>query len=182
MRAFITIDLIPSIREKISYIQQILKGCDLNVRWVNPDNVHLTLKFLGEINEESLEQIKKIMTDVAEGSKEIKTSLESFGFFPNERKPRVFFVSTTSQETLKSIADELEDKLQDLGFKKESKFKSHITLARIKSIQNIDCLKEKIKDIDLGENLPVNEIILYESTLTPEGPIYDVIFKARFAS
>jgi len=182
MRAFIAIKLPKYIIEEVSKIQEILKKCNLNFKWVKAENTHLTLKFLGNTDNAKLEKAKEIIAQTAKDFSGFKVKLESFGFFPNERRPRVFFISTTAHQILKSIADKLEDELKPLGFKKESRFKSHITLARIKSTKDIDCLKEKLKSIELKGSFPVKEITLYESTLTPKGAIYDVIFNASFAS
>lgn len=180
MRTFISIDLPFSIKKKISQIQENLKKCDLAFKWVKSDNIHLTLKFLGEVEAEKLEQIKKILTKTSRSFKTFQVNLESFGFFPNAKKPRVFFISTNHQELLKSIADKLEEELTILGFEKEGRFKSHITLARIKDKQNLKCLKKELENIKLEEKFAVEEIILYKSTLTPEGAFHEVIFKSRF--
>jgi len=182
MRAFLAIKLPEHIIEEISKIQEVLKKCAPNFKWVRPQNTHLTLKFLGNIDEIKLEKTKDIITQTAKDFKSFSADLENFGFFPNEKRPRVFFISTTSEHTLKSIADKLEEKLELIGFEKEGRFKSHITLARIKEQKNINCLKEKLEDIKLKGNFPVEGITLYESTLTPKGAVYDVIFKANFAS
>ena len=180
MRTFIAIGLPLSIRKKISQIQENLKKCNLTFKWVKPDNTHLTLKFLGSVDEEKLEQIKKIITKTSGGFKAFGVNLEGFGFFPNAKKPRVFFINTSHQELLKSIADKLEEELIILDFEKEGRFKSHITLARIKDKQNLECLKKELENIKLEEEFAVEEIMLYKSTLTPEGAIHEVIFKSSF--
>ena len=182
MRTFIAIELPHPTKEKISQVQQIFKECDLAFKWVKPENIHLTLKFLGNIKNEQLPEIKNIITDVAKKNKSLKAQFTDFGFFPNEKRPRVFFIATSYQDLLKSIAQELEDKLETIGFEAEYRFKSHLTLARIKSLENIDCLKEKSKEIKLTEEFSINEIILFKSTLTPSGPIYEKIFTSPLAA
>jgi len=182
MRTFIAIELPPPTKEKIAQVQQVFKECDLAIKWVKPENIHLTLKFLGNIKEDQLPEIKNVITEVAKKNKSLKAQFTDFGFFPNERKPRVFFIATSYQDLLKSIAQELEERLKDIGFKAEHRFKSHLTLARIKSLENIDCLKRKCKEVELTEEFAINEIILFKSTLTRSGPIYEKIFTSPLAT
>jgi len=178
MRAFIAIDIPVSVKEKIEGIETTLKKCDLNAKWVNPQNIHLTLKFLGNIEEKQLDEIKKAVSETASSFSPLETNLKEFGFFPNEKRPRVFFISTDKEEILKKIAYELEERLEKIGFTKENRFKAHITLSRFKDTKNIDCLKKEVKNIKLQGNLAVKEITLYKSTLTSRGPVYEVIFSA----
>jgi len=182
MRAFIAIDLPEEIKSKIAELEDDLKRCDLAFRWVRPENLHLTLKFLGNIDQEQISKIKEAITKISGKFTAFQVSLSDFGFFPNERKPRIFFVNIDKEELLKSIARELEEELEPLGFDKENRFKSHITLARIKDLKNIDGLKPKIENIQLDEKFLIRAIILYESTLTKEGPIYGKIFKSNLTA
>jgi len=182
MRAFIAIDLPERIKNKIAELENDLKKCDLAFRWVKPENLHLTLKFLGDINQEQVSKIKEAITKISGEFAAFQASFNGFGFFPNERRPRIFFISIDKEELLKSIARELEEELETLGFDKENRFKSHITLARIKDLKNIDSLKAKIKNTQLDEKLPADAIILYKSTLTKEGPIYGKIFKSNLTT
>jgi len=109
----------------------------------------------------------------------LNLELSGFGFFPNPKKPRVFFISTTYGDILKSLTDNLEDKLDLLGFKKEGKFKSHLTIARIKIPKNIPLLLESIKAIDLKGKFKMNKVDLMKSTLTDKGPIYEIVFSTN---
>lgn len=183
MRTFIAIDLTASVREKISNIQNVLKKCDLDAKWVSPENAHITLKFLGWVKDPGqIEKIKKIIKETAIKFKCLDVNLKEFGFFPNERRPRVFFISTDKEDILKNISCELEEKLEKCGFEKEGRFRSHITIARFRSPKNIDALSRELKDIKVKETLPIKEITLFKSTLTKAGPVYEVIFKSTLAS
>ena len=175
MRTFIAIDLPEKIKNKIAELENDFKKCNLTFKWVKPENLHLTLKFLGDIDQEGVSKINEAITTVSGKFAAFKASFNSFGFFPNEKNPRVFFISIDKEELFKSIASELEKELETLGFKKENRFKSHITLARIKDLKNIESLKEKIKNTQLNEEFPADTIILYKSTLTKEGPLYEEI-------
>ena len=182
MRAFIAIDLPKETKIKIAELESDLKKCDLAFKWVKPENLHLTLKFLGDINQEQVSKIKETINKISGRFAAFEASFNGFGFFPNPRKPRVFFISIDKEELLKSIARELEEELETLGFDKENRFKSHITLARIKDLKNIESLEAKIKNTQLDKKFFIGEIILYKSTLTKEGPIYGKIFKSNLTA
>jgi 2'-5' RNA ligase len=182
MRAFIAIDLPDHIKKKISAAIQTLKTIGLDAKWVKPGDLHLTLKFLGNIEKNNLESIRENIDEVASNLKTFPAYLDNFDFFPNERKPRVFFVKVAARGLLESIAKSLEERLEKIGFKKEGRFKPHVTLARIKSIKDIDNLKSKISSIALKESFYIKEIVLIKSTLTSCGPIYENIFKSSLTA
>ena len=182
MRTFIAIDLPEKIKNKIAELENDFKKCNLTFKWVKPENLHLTLKFLGDISQEQVSKVKEAITKISGKFAAFKANFNGFGFFPNARKPRVFFISIDKEELFKSIASELEKELETLGFDKKNRFKSHITLARIKDLKNIESLTEKIKNTQLDEEFPADTIILYKSTLTKEGPIYGKIFKSNLTA
>jgi 2'-5' RNA ligase len=183
MRTFIAIDLTDPVREKILHVQDCLQKCDLDVKWVRPQNAHITLKFLGWIKDpDKIEKIKKAIEEVTIKFRCLDVNLKEFGFFPNEKRPRVFFISTDKEDALKAISCELEEKLEKLGFEKEGRFRSHITIARFKSLKNIDCLSRELKNIDLRGSLQIKDITLFKSTLKNTGPVYEIIFKSILVS
>ncbi|UCD16096.1 MAG: RNA 2',3'-cyclic phosphodiesterase [Candidatus Omnitrophota bacterium] len=177
MRAFIAIDLPQDIKEALKAKEAVLKKCDLAVKWVEAKNIHLTLKFLGDIKEDAVTPIKETIKKVASEFSPVRVSLLNFGFFPNEKRPRVFFVATDKEDVLKPIASKLEERLEEFGFKKEGRFKSHITLGRFKDYRNMDCLKKQIKNTSLGEEFLIEGISFFKSTLTNSGPVYEKIAK-----
>jgi len=177
MRLFIGIDLDNRIKEELFKIIENLKKLKLDAKWVKKENLHLSLKFLGETSEDKLEKIKEIISKTSQNFSSLEISTQNFGFFPNENYPRVFFVNTDKEEELKKIVSFLEDKLEEIGFEKENRFKSHITLARFRSLKNIDVLKKELKNISISLRFNFTEICLFKSTLTFDSPIYEVIFK-----
>jgi 2'-5' RNA ligase len=179
MRTFIAFPLPVEIKETLASVQGNLRSCNLDAKWVTPERLHLTLKFLGEVPEAKLEPIREKLNSVAKEFKALSVTLEKFGFFPHERNPRIFFVATDKEEALQKIASHLEEELAQLGFAPEHRFKSHITLARFRSRKNIDCIREKIKELKIEGRFSCQDIVLFKSTLTPSGPIYEEIFKAR---
>ena len=108
--------------------------------------------------------------------------LENLGFFPNEKFPRVFFVATDKEEELKNIYSSIEDALQNIGFEKEERFNSHITLARFRSLKNIEILKKQLETLTITGKFSANEITLFKSILKPQGPVYEKIFSAPLST
>ncbi|MCD6583983.1 MAG: RNA 2',3'-cyclic phosphodiesterase [Candidatus Omnitrophica bacterium] len=177
MRTFIAFPLSWEIKERIAEIQDKLKDCHLDVKWVKPINLHITLKFLGEIQKTVVSKVKEILENIGTNFSSINVKLKEFGFFPNEKRPRVFFISTDQEDYLRSISLTLEEELEEIGFKKEERFKSHITIARFRSKKNLDCLFRQIKNIKIEGKFFIKEIIFFRSILTSGGPIYEEIFK-----
>ena len=182
MRTFIAIELPEDIKIKLQNLTETFKKCGLDAKWVETKNIHMTLKFLGEVDEEQLEEIKKSITTITNQFKSFTVSLTNFGFFPNEKYPRVFFVATDKEEMLKNIAIRLEDGLEKIGFAKEGRFRSHLTLCRFKGTKNIDALKKEAETIAPQGQFPIEGISLFKSTLTSRGPIYEEIFKASLTA
>ncbi|MDD4955426.1 MAG: RNA 2',3'-cyclic phosphodiesterase [Candidatus Omnitrophica bacterium] len=178
MRLFIAIDLPENLKEKLSRIVLKFKKCDLDAKWVDTANIHMTLKFLGETREDDLDKIKNVLSSVAAFFSKLELNTGEFGFFPNEKSPRIFFISTDKEEILRKISFELEERLERIGFTREGRFKSHLTIARFRSKKNVECLMKEIKDISIKEKFEVSEITLFKSLLKPTGPVYEKIFSA----
>lgn len=185
MRAFIAIELPQEIKDFLGRIQNQLKTSGADVKWVNPENIHLTLKFLGEIDEKKMAKISEILNDIAENKNSFHIRISSLGAFPNMDFPRVIWVGIGQGDTeTKAIAKELEQNLAQLGIPKEDKpFSCHITIGRTRSTLNREKLVRSLKsaqDSAGKENLTlsVTNLALFKSTLTPKGPIYEVLHNA----
>ncbi|MBC7081508.1 MAG: RNA 2',3'-cyclic phosphodiesterase [Thermoplasmatales archaeon] len=172
MRAFIAIDVRPN--DEIKKIFEMLKESKAKLKLVELDNIHLTIKFLGEIDESLKENVKKVMEEATKGLKPFKGRIEGLGCFPNLRNIRVIWMGFHDNgETLK-IANYIDEKLVEYGIRREESYKPHITIARMKSAEN----KEKVlKVIEENKNkyfgeIDCNSIKLKQSILRPEGPIY----------
>ena len=182
MRTFIAIELPPQIKTALFKLQEQLKQSGADVKWVEPQNIHLTLKFLGEVEEEKITKIIQIIRDVAETNNVFQAHISSLGAFPKISFPRVIWVGINQGDNeTKLIVKELEEKIQKLGIPKEEKaFSSHITLARVKSPKNKDKLVQLLKSLEgslTAENLgfSVNKITLFRSILSPKGPTYEIL-------
>jgi 2'-5' RNA ligase len=182
MRTFIAIELGQEIKTCLHAIQNRLTHIDLDAKWVEPDNLHMTLKFLGEIDDATLLEVKECIETCSQRFQTLQVSLTHFGFFPDDRRPRVFFVATDQETALQQIASCLEERLQNAGFTKEGRFKSHITLARLKSAKNIELLKKALEKLSAQGGFEVNGVTLFKSVLGRAGPVYEVILKVNFKS
>lgn len=182
MRSFLAIELNQGTKDFLSSVQTELKNIGLDAKWVEGHNLHMTLKFLGEIDDAMLLKVKKSLEVCAARFTACEVALTGFGFFPNDRKPRVFFASTDQEARLRQIVSCLEDELGMLGFPKDDAFKSHITLARIKSPKNVEALKRALSSLESRGKFMVNGITLFKSVLNRQGPVYEVILKANFKS
>jgi 2'-5' RNA ligase len=181
MRAFIAIELPEQIKAKLSALQSLLKKSGADVKWVLPENIHLTLKFLGEISEETALKIIKIVEKLALNKKQFEITLSSLGAFPEGKSPRVIWIGIDKgvQET-KNIFEELEEELSaGLAISKETRaFSSHITIGRVKSTLNIERLVKDLKELEgyFGKEtigFKASGITLFKSLLGPEGPAYE---------
>lgn len=183
MRAFIAIDLPKEIKDYLADIQAQLKESNSDVKWVAPLNIHLTLKFLGEIDEKKSENIIQIIEEIAKNSACFYIRISSIGAFPKINFPRVLWVGIDKGDReSKEIAEQLEERIAKLGIPKEDRpFSSHITIGRLRSNLNREKLIQKLSNLAAGlaglEKLQftVKKITLFKSTLTPKGPVYEII-------
>jgi len=172
---FISSKIAETLARHIS--QCALSGAD--VKWVEPQNLHLTLKFLGEVQQERLEEILAAGESAADGIKAFKVFWEGFGAFPDFRRPRVVWAGMKQGgRAVSEIAERLEDRLAASGFRKEERaFRPHLTIGRVKSPRGLEELRkvtEKIQNSRIGE-MEVSSFSLVKSTLTSRGPIYSVV-------
>jgi len=169
IRVFIGFFLPDEIKKEVSKIQRsipIFKG-----KLVEEKNLHLTLKFLGEISQEELEEIRNILKRIH--FRKIECSIDKLGFF-SEKFLRIIWLHIKNSEDLQKEVDE---SLKDL-FNSENHFMSHLTIARIKSIKNKKEFINKIKEIKLEEiNFFIEEISLVKSELKRDGPEYEILDK-----
>ncbi len=183
IRAFIAVDIPPSIRGKIAELQNGFKSLELDVAWVKPANFHLTLKFLGNISPNRISEIQELLKTELALTPELLAKAGEVGVFPSQDRPRILWIGLESQAlvTLQQIID---SGLSRIGFAPDSKqFTAHLTLGRIKSPKGKNRLQEALKANRKLETEPfkISSVKLYESQLTPKGSIYTVLdeFKLR---
>jgi 2'-5' RNA ligase len=196
MRSFIAIELSPEIKDSLAQIQSHLKYSGADAKWTSKEDIHLTMKFLGEIDGKKLEQVKRILDEIGKLSKPFEIRIKDIGAFPTIDFPRVIWVGLDKgAEESAILAGRIDEALSKIGFEKESRpFAAHLTIGRVRSPKNKEALKEKIMSYGCqpcdeaaskrraGLNLPyaiADTIMLFQSTLTPHGPIYTKLHEAK---
>lgn len=179
MRTFIAIELDPTIKATLSaFIQKLDKG-SANIRWVKPPGMHLTLKFLGEVSEERIPEIRSVLARLAQDYTHFQLTLKGTGTFPPPpRTPRVVWVGIEKNEGLQNIQIRVENELHKIQFPKEKrKFHPHLTLGRVKNPKNIQWIMETLdhhRQAEFG-TMSVNKFIFFKSTLKPSGAEYTAL-------
>ena len=170
MRLFIAIELPEDIKNYLRQIQQQLP----EVRMSKAKDFHLTLKFLGEIDETMAENIKRELEKIS--FEKFSLTLSDIGVFPNERNVRVVWTGLKECKELIKLQKAVEAALRSFGFKSDKRFHPHLTLARIKHVDDKKLFMEKLKTIKTqGKTFPVKSFCLFRSILTPECPVYEVL-------
>lgn len=185
MRTFIAVELDKEIKKVLSKIQDELKTTQADVKWVEPENIHLTLKFLGEVEENKIPKISQILKALSNQTKPFTIRLCELGTFPSPKYPRVVWIGITEGKTeLLKLAELLEDSLVQLKFPKEKRgFSAHFTLGRVRSGKNKDVLCQKLNTIQVpGLRQEIKSITLFKSTLTPKGPLYEKLCEENLKS
>ncbi len=181
MRTFIAIDVNDEVRKASEEIVEKLMRRGFRANWVKPENVHLTLFFLGEMEESQVDEMAKHLCERVRGFPSFSFSVKGVNFFRKGRLPRVIWMSVEKTPALVKLYDELKAELVKHGFLKEpdERFVPHITIARVK--QSPDMWEKLISDITVEPILvSVSTFTIYSSTLTPEGPIYKWVYKCDF--
>ncbi|RKZ31030.1 RNA 2',3'-cyclic phosphodiesterase [bacterium] len=175
IRSFICLEIPKNIRETIDRnVTRQLKDCGVKCSWVKPENIHITLKFLGDIPEKIVPKISEILEKTVGDYNAISLSLGKVGKFGG-RTPRVIWVGNVGEtEALKSLAESVDKSLLSIGFKREKrKFSPHLTIGRVRNPKGTDKLLRLIDEIELPEtNFVVKRVILMKSELSPGGSIY----------
>ncbi|MFC1557758.1 RNA 2',3'-cyclic phosphodiesterase [candidate division KSB1 bacterium] len=175
MRTFIAIDVSDEVRRAVGAFTSVLKRENARVSWVKPENVHITLKFLGEIDKEKIPGINEAIQVCARNQKPFEIEIKGSGGFPNLNRPRVIWVGMTEgAEELKRLAGAVDNELSKLGFQKEKRaFKPHLTIGRVKTINDTESFIEKMNSTDFyGGRFTAGEMLLMKSDLKPTGAEY----------
>ena len=155
---------------------------DEKIRWVEPDNIHLILAFLGENDEDQVSKAGEIMLEAANNYESFEITFNGTDVFRDISQPRVIWLGIEAPQSLYDLREVICEALKEEGlYRDEKPFRPHITLGRMKYIANKQMLADILKSsgsYDLTSQT-VNELILYESILKPHGPIYSILRKVR---
>ncbi|HRR95676.1 MAG TPA: RNA 2',3'-cyclic phosphodiesterase [Candidatus Ratteibacteria bacterium] len=174
MRLFVGIKLPDNLKEEIRKIEASLRKKVREVKVVSPENLHITLKFLGEVGEKDVGNIDEKLNEVKKKFSSFDVSIGKIGSFPDDKKIRVLWIGVESHGKLKKLNSEIEKQLVTIGYKEENRFTEHITIARFKSTPDlgfIEKLKEKYNMVI--SSFKVENFSLINSKLTKSGPIYE---------
>jgi RNA 2',3'-cyclic 3'-phosphodiesterase len=172
MRTFIAIEMPDEVKAKLMHVSENIESWRLiKGNFVNKDNFHLTLKFLGEISEQDVEKVKKKLSEMK--LKKFSVKLEGIGSFPTEDYIKILFAKMHTNE-IEKLAENVNSELDKIGFPKEKQgFQGHLTLARVNGIKDKNLLKEKLSSLSFKAlEFDVEKLTLFKSELTPRGPIY----------
>jgi len=183
LRTFIAVDFPIEIKEKIieitAYFQSKLPPAQ--IKWVEPDHMHLTLKFMGETPHDKLVQIKQSIHQVISVFPSFEIEIKALGMYPNNQRPRVIWLGINAENHLILLHNQLDQALKGEGIKSDRRpFSPHLTIGRVRrnadqeSIIQIGKILSQFKIASLG-SIKIDEILYYQSVLTPQGPIYTIL-------
>lgn len=179
IRAFIAVEIDDQTKQKISSLILNLKKSNADLKWITEDQIHITLKFLGNIDKNSIQKISDEMSNISNAFDSFTINFHKIGAFPNLKRPNVLWLGIDKgAECLKMLNKKIENALGKLGFKEENiEFKPHLTLARTRSLKNISNLAKLIEETDLKlwDDLQIHKLALYQSILNPKGAIHTII-------
>jgi 2'-5' RNA ligase len=180
MRAFIAIDLPLQIRNELARWRAEFCKLGSGARWTRPEGIHLTLKFLGEISDAQVGEVTQALASLGPFAA-FPVEIKGFGFFPDARRPRVFWAGVEAPPELAQLARRVEDALHNIGFPHEQRaYSPHLTLARFREPSPQPALADAVeRQSEISRGLfDVREFYLFESRLRPQGAEYRQV--ARF--
>ncbi|OGP17339.1 MAG: 2'-5' RNA ligase [Deltaproteobacteria bacterium GWC2_55_46] len=181
MRTFIAIRIPTEVKEALRAVQESLDRGFKSVGWVRPEAVHLTLKFLGEVDDKRLEELGSALQEAASGIPPFSLTVEGVGGFPNQKSPRVIWAGIKENESFAKLQRQVEEHLNAIGFEREERpFTPHLTLCRIKSIGDGKALGRLLADIkpQIKADFRVSSVILFKSELKKTGAEYTAMKEA----
>ena len=184
LRTFLAVDVGKTIRDRCVALQEVLGRSGAEIKWVEPENIHVTLLFLGEVQERDIHELCVAVADCCAEQGAFRISVETVGCFPNPRRPRVLWagIGAGTQE-LVALHDALEPPLLDLGcYRREDRqYTPHITLGRVRGDRSTDKLAAALAKQAAwrGGDIEVREVQVLSSELTPKGPVYTVLSRGK---
>jgi 2'-5' RNA ligase len=178
MRAFIAVPLPKECQIVLEQMQESLRVCKAEVRWVAIPSIHLTLKFLGEVDPEIIPRLNALLNESSKSERCFELRLHGLGCFPNPRNPRVLWCGIDGEtDSLLRLQHSVESACMKSGFAPEDRpFHPHLTLGRVQGRKNIQPLMDQITvDSDLACGFQADRFHIYESSLRPQGAVYTVL-------
>jgi 2'-5' RNA ligase len=176
IRTFIAVKLPETVLAAIDEVQEQLAAYGFSVRWVTNGNIHLTLKFLGEVHEDELDGIAAVLTEAVHGFAPLRLAAAGVGVFPSVKRARVIWVGLSGQlSELSALQRSIEDRLATIGYPREKRpFSGHLTLGRVKGPIAASRLTTAMDGFRVfaSETFEVDRVVLFKSDLRPTGALY----------
>jgi 2'-5' RNA ligase len=177
IRTFIALPASTEIQQQMADVQSELKASQADVKWEPQDKFHITLKFLGGVEQLKIESLSSGLVTLVKQFPAFEIIYESLGAFPNLHNPRAIWIGAKSKQPVLDLQSGVEQVCSDFGFQKEEHtFHPHITLGRVKGIRNLARLTDAIKTITFEPmQSQCSEVLLMKSDLRPSGSIYTIL-------
>jgi RNA 2',3'-cyclic 3'-phosphodiesterase len=176
IRTFVAFDLPDDIIDHAARLQAKLQAHGLKLRWVRPQNLHLTLKFLGDIPRQEATAVGQALQQASRGTPPLQLTVQGLSAFPGIKRPRVLWIGVGGQvDLVQALYRKLEDQLSDLGFAREKRgFTAHLTLGRFKAGWPVNNLLSAVEELGGYDPKPflARRVVLYQSDLRPQGAVY----------
>jgi 2'-5' RNA ligase len=181
---FVALEIPSAVRENLAALLESLRAVSSQTRWVRPENLHVTLKFMGEVPETKLAATRSVLAGVR-SDQPVTVDFRGLGFFPNEKRPRVFWAGIEASPNLKTLAADIESVVEKLGIPREQRpFSPHLTLARFEPPGLPEKLRSAIQENAAREfgSLRTKQYHLIESKLKPSGAEYTTLESFPFVA
>jgi len=184
VRLFVALEIPSAVRKNLATLLASLRAITKEPRWVRAENLHVTLKFLGEVAEDKVAAVRDALREIHSG-RTVTLDFRGLGFFPNEKHPRVFWAGMEASSNLKMLAENIEAAMEKLGVPREKReFSPHLTLARFERPSLLEALCKPVaenRERTFG-SLRTNEFYLIQSKLKPSGAEYTTLATFQFAT
>ena len=180
LRTFVAVEITQAIRKRAGELIAALAGTSADVKWVEPHNLHLTLKFLGEVHQNELAQVCQAVARGAAAVDPFELEVRGAGAFPNAVRPRTVWLGAgEGSEPMVVLHDRVEAALAKLGYREEHRrFQTHLTIGRVRGagpgIAELGQLLQQQADFAAGR-MTVGKVAIFASTLTADGPVYELL-------
>ncbi len=169
------------MRERLARVRHDLTRFDKAVRWVEPHNIHLTLKFLGEVADARIMPICDAVRRAAEGTGPFELDVAGLGCFPPQGRANVVWAGLAGDlAPLRTLVERLETQMHGLGFERERRpFAPHLTIGRVRDARQSPALRAAVEKLSIAAGRSaVQRIVLFDSLLTERGPVYSAVAHA----
>ena len=184
MRLFVALEIPRAVRDNLATLIKDLRIAAPKARWVRPENIHVTLKFIGEVLPDKLENIRGALSNVR-SERSVELNFHGLGYFPNAKRPSVLWAGIDASPNLPSLAGDIDCSLEKLGFPREQRaFVPHLTIARFQPPRIHETLQAAVAQGSGREfgSLRTSQFHLIESKLKPSGAEYTTLESFRFAA